>query len=144
MERLYKKLNNVRLGLNLVVKSLNTLYKLRLSTLAYIYNIFSLNRLTKANPELPLLSKQINEPLLPIVVNKEEEQEVDDVLDSRYYYSRLQYKVKQNSINRDNIQYYIDGEKFKNLVDIVDTYYKRYPRRPSLAYTKPKQVGSSK
>ena len=40
---LYKKLNNVRLSLLLVKKSLRTLYRLRLPPLVYIYKILYLN-----------------------------------------------------------------------------------------------------
>ena len=72
-ERLYKKLDDVRLGLYPVEKSLRTSYRLGLPPLAPIYNIFSPNRLTKANPELPPLPGQVNELPLPVVVNEEEE-----------------------------------------------------------------------
>ncbi len=40
-----------------------------------------------------LLIDQIQSSSLPIVVNDEEEYEVDDILDSRYHYEKLQYRV---------------------------------------------------
>ena len=40
------------------------------------------------------------------------------------------------SINRDDIKYYIDDNKFKNSINIVNTYYKRYLKRDSLVYAK--------
>ena len=36
------------------------------------------------------------------------------------------------------MKYYIDRNKFKNSIDMIDIYYKRYPRRASLVYAKSK------
>ena len=48
--------------------------------------------------------------------------------------------IKQININLDKKQYFIDGNKFRNKLDIIDTYNNRYPGRASIAYTKPKQI----
>ena len=52
----------------------------------------------------------------------------------------MQYKVKQNRIYRDDIQYYIDDDKFKNSANIKDRYYMKQLVRASPAYTKSKKV----
>jgi hypothetical protein len=39
------------------------------------------------------LIEQIQQSSLSIVINEEEKYEVDDILDSRYHYDKLQYKI---------------------------------------------------
>jgi hypothetical protein len=49
----------------------------------------SLLRLAATNS----LTEQIQSPPPSIVVDEEEEYEVDDILDSRYHYDKLQYRI---------------------------------------------------
>ncbi|KFZ20419.1 hypothetical protein V501_00153, partial [Pseudogymnoascus sp. VKM F-4519 (FW-2642)] len=48
----------------------------------------------------------IQEPGLPIVVNGQEEWDVDEILASRGYYGKLQYRVKWANSNPDPAWYY--------------------------------------
>ena len=53
--------------------------------------------------------------------------EVDDIIESRKYYGRLQYKVKWSDIDNDDNWYYADAGEFDNAPDIVHEFFKKYP-----------------
>ena len=125
-ERPCKKLDNVRHGPYKVKKALGTSYQLGLPASARIHDTFSPNRLTMRSPSLPPLPRQINPPPPPVVITDEPEYEVDDVLDSRYHYKRLQYKVKWTGHEKDNNWYYADDDEFENSADVIN---RRYPKR---------------
>ena len=57
-----------------------------------------------------------------------DEYEVDDILASRRYHKRLQYKVKWNNVDRDDTWYWADAGQFDNAKDIVEEFHRRYPR----------------
>ena len=67
-------------------------YRLKLPESMKVHNVFhtSLLRLAASNP---LLGQRASEPPL-VIIDGNDEWEVDDILDSRLYYRRLQYKVK--------------------------------------------------
>jgi hypothetical protein len=56
-----------------------------------IHNIFHTFLLRKA--AIDSLTDQIQFSSLSIVVNDEKKYEIDDVLDSRYHYEKLQYRI---------------------------------------------------
>ena len=72
-------------------------------------------------------------------MNNEAEYKIDDILNRRYYYKRLQYKIKQTVYKKDDNQYYIDNNEFENLADVINEYFKYYPKRTRLELTKPDQ-----
>jgi hypothetical protein len=66
--------------------------QLNLSSSMKIHDIFHTSLLRKA--AIDSLTEQISSPPPPIVVEDEEkEYEMNDILDSRYHYEKLQYKV---------------------------------------------------
>ena len=54
-----------------------------------IHNVFYPNFFRKASTD-PLTS-QVNESVLPIIINNEEEWEIEDILDSRSFWGKIQY-----------------------------------------------------
>ena len=55
---------------------------------------------------------------------------VDDIIDSRHYYGRLQYKIKWEGIDRDDAWYFADAGEFANAKDVVEEFHRRYPKAP--------------
>ena len=76
------------------------------------------------------LSGQHFEPPRPIAIEDEEHWEVDDILDSRRYRGRLQYKVKWTGLDRDDEWYYADKDEFEGSEKVLKEFHKRYPNKP--------------
>ena len=51
-------------------------------------------------------------------IHGEDEYKVDDILDSRRRYGRLQYKVKWHGLNRDDKWYFANQGEFKSSQDV--------------------------
>jgi hypothetical protein len=65
--------------------------QLDLSQSMKIHDTFHISLLRSASNDS--LIEQIQSSSLSIVIEEEEEYEIDDILDSRYHYEKLQYKV---------------------------------------------------
>ena len=90
-----------------------------------VHPVFSLKYLRPYT--IDPLPGQYQEPPRPIVVNEGEEYTVDDILDSRRYRGRLQYKVKWSNLDRNDQWYYTDKNEFANSQEVVDKFHRRYP-----------------
>ncbi len=90
--RPFKKLDDKMLGFFTNLDLVDSSYKLKLSETMRVHDVFhpGLLRLVVDDP----LPGQKNEPLGSIVVNDEDEWEIDDILNSRRYRRRLQYRIK--------------------------------------------------
>lgn len=73
------------------------------------------------------LPGQEHPPPPPVVIEGEEEWEVEEVLDSRKRYGRLQYKVKWLGDEETTWQ---PAEDLENAQDWVTLFHQRYPRKP--------------
>lgn len=62
-----------------------------------------------------------------MIVDGEEEWEVEDVLDSRRRYGRLQYKVKWLGDEETTWQ---PAEDFEHAQDLDTEFHQRYPQKP--------------
>jgi len=90
--RSFKKLNDKMLGSFTNLDLVNSSYKLELSESMRVHDVFHSDLLRPVVDDL--LPGQKNEPSGSIVVNDEDEWEIDDILNSRRYRRRLQYRVK--------------------------------------------------
>jgi len=90
--RFFKKLDDKMLGSFKVTDSVDFFYKLKLSDTMRIHDVFHSELLRSAVDDS--LPDQKNEFPRSIVVNDEDEWEIDDILNSRRYRRRLQYRVK--------------------------------------------------
>jgi hypothetical protein len=71
------------------------------------------------------LTEQIQSPSFSIVMNDEEEYEIDDILDSRYHYEKLQYRIVWIDHLSDRAWY--SAENFQNhSKEILNDYHQRY------------------
>ncbi len=90
--RSFKKLNDKMLGSFTNLDLVDSSYKLKLSESMRVHDVFHSDLLRSAVDDS--LSGQKNELSDSIVVNDEDEWKIDDILNSRRYRRRLQYRVK--------------------------------------------------
>ena len=102
-------------------------YRLKLLSSMHQHDVFSFNYLKSAVNDS--LSNQKQKSSRSIVVDDEKAWNVDDILNSRHHYGRLQYKIKWHELNRDNKWYYADKNDFKHSQKVVDEFHKRYSEK---------------
>jgi len=90
--RPFKKLDDKMLDPFTNLGSVGSSYKLELPESMRVHDVFHPDLLRSAADDP--LPGQKNEPSDPIVINDEDEWEIDDILNSRRYRRRLQYRVK--------------------------------------------------
>ena len=125
-----KKLDDKMLGPFKVLAEVGHAYRLELPSTMKIHPEFAPN-LLRLDPNDPL-EGQRNDPPGPIVVEDEEEWEVEDILDSRFYGrgKRLQYRVNWKGYDVDLHWYNADGGEFEGCQEVVDDFHQRYPAKP--------------
>jgi len=90
--RSFKKLDDKMLDSFTNLDLVDSSYKLKLPESMRVHDVFHSDLLRPAADDF--LPDQKNEPSGSIVVNDEDEWEIDDILNSRRYRRRLQYRVK--------------------------------------------------
>ncbi len=126
--RPFKKLDDKMLDSFTNLGLVGSSYKLELPESMRVHDVFHPDLLRSAADDP--LPGQKNESSGPIVVNDEDEWEIDDILNSRRYRRRLQYRVKWNGYDNDLNWYNADGDEFMNAQEIVDDFHIRYPNKP--------------
>ena len=125
--RFFKKLNDKMLDSFQITDSVDSFYKLKLSETMHIHDVFHSKLLRSAVDDS--LSGQKNEFSKSIVINDEDEWKIDDILNSRRYRRRLQYRVKWKSYDNDLNWYNADDDEFMNAQEVVDEFHTRYSRK---------------
>ena len=125
--RSFKKLNDKMLDLFINLDFIDSSYKLKLSETMHVYDVFHSDLLRFAVDDL--LPGQKNELFESIVINNEDEWEIDDILNSRRYRRRLQYRVKWNDYDNDLNWYNADDDEFMNTQKIVDDFHIQYSNK---------------
>ena len=110
IERSLKKLNNKILNLYSVRKSTQNNVQLELSNFMKIHNPFYIS-LIKSAAKI-FLFEQHSFVAQSIIINDEEEYEIDDILNSRRFRGKIQYKISWMNYSFDRKWY--DAENFKN------------------------------
>ncbi len=119
--RSFKKLNDKMLDSFTNLDFVDSSYKLKLSEFMHVHDVFHSDLLRSVVDDL--LSDQKNEFSDSIVINDEDEWEINDILNSRWYWRWLQYKVKWNDYDNDLNWYNADDDKFMNAQKIIDDFH---------------------
>ena len=103
-------------------------YKLRLpKSMCRLHPVFNVVKLTPA-PTDPIPGRRITPPADPIIEEGEEEWEVEEVLDSRLRYRKLQYFIKWKGFG-------IDANSWENAADVfapelIANFHRTHPGAP--------------
>ncbi len=116
-----KKLNDKILESFKILIKIEHAYQLKLSLIMKIHSKFALNLL-----QLNLknsLKEQWNESFNFIVMNDENEWEVKNILNFRYYRQRLQYRVNWKEYNVNLHWYNVNENEFKRCQKIINDFH---------------------
>ncbi len=125
--RLFKKLNDKMLNSFQIKDSVNFFYKLKLSNIMHIHDVFHSELLCFAVNDS--LSDQKNESSKSIVINNKDEWEIDDILNFRRYRRQLQYQVKWKNYDNDLNWYNADDDEFMNTQEMINNFHIKYSRK---------------
>jgi hypothetical protein len=126
------KLDSKRLGPFPITAAIGTrAFRLALPPTMKIHPVFHVSLLEPYNPNtLPNRTQPVPPP--PEVLNEDDtyDWEVDKILDSRFYYRRLQYYVDWKGLPPEERQW-VEATDFHRDDDVVLEYHAAYPDRPS-------------
>jgi predicted metal-dependent hydrolase len=124
-KRSFRKLNHKWIESYKIKKLLKKAYQLNLSSSMKIHDTFHISLLRKT--AIDSLIEQIQSSSSSVVINEDEEEkyEINDILNSRYHYDKLQYKVAwtDHSLNR---AWYLAENFQKHSKEILIDYHQRY------------------
>jgi len=92
-----------------------------------LHPVFNVVKLSAA-PEDSILGKKPQAPPPPIVVDREEEWEVEEILDSRWHQRRFQFLVKWKGFSREHNSWKAASDV--KVPDLIAEYYRKYPAAP--------------
>ena len=125
-----KKLDYRKVGPFKILARIGTrAYKLDLPASMTIHNTFhiSLLELYNNNNKLP---SQRSEPPPPIIIEGEQEYELEEVIDSRLHYNKLQYRAKWTGYSPEHDKNWYPAENFENADLAKRNFHARYPSMP--------------
>ncbi len=122
--RFFKKLNDKMFNSFINLDFIDSSYKLKLSEFMHVHDVFYSDLLCFVIDDF--LSDQKNESSDSIVINDENEWKIDDILNFRWYWRWLQYKVKWNDYDNDLNWYNADDNEFMNTQKIIDDFHIQY------------------
>ncbi|KAG5730106.1 hypothetical protein E4T56_gene1853 [Termitomyces sp. T112] len=124
-----QKLSHHHLGPFVVEKKVGPLaYRLKLPAgLCRLHPVFNVVKLFPA-PDDPIPGLHPNAPLPPVLVNDEEEYEVEEILDSRMFRGRLQFKVKWKGYGIEDISW--EPQASVHAPALIRDFYRRHPNAP--------------
>jgi len=120
-----KNLKDKQLKLYQITVKVEIFYHLRLSiSMKQLHSMFSSKLLRSYFNDL--LSEQHSESLRSLTIEDDDHWKIDDILNSRCYQGRVQYKVKWTELNQDNEWYYVDKEEFESSKEVLVEFHKLY------------------
>ncbi len=125
--RFFKKLNDKMLDSFQIINLIDSFYKLKLFKTMHIHAVFHSKLLRLVINDS--LFDQKNEFSRSIVINDEDEWKIDDILNFRWYWRWLQYRVKWKSYDNDLNWYNADDDEFMNAQEMVDDFHIKYSRK---------------
>jgi len=126
-----KQLDYKKIGPFIILAKIGTsAYKLALPPSMAIHNTFHIS-LLEPDQDNPFPS-QIKEPPPPIKIEGEDEYKLDEIIDSRLHYNKLQYRAqwKGYSPEYDKVRY--TAENLNNAEHTVQRFHRGYPSKPGM------------
>ena len=134
-----KKLDYKKMGPFKIVKKVGTSsYKLDLLASMRIHNTFHISLLKPYEENKYHL--QIQTPSPPIEIDGEPEYELEEIIDSRLYRNKLQYRAKWTGYSSEHNKTWYTAENFNNASLATEEFHSRYPRKPRLSTRDHRQI----
>jgi len=108
-------------------------YKLDLPPTMKIHNTFHISLLELYNDNK--LPSQRSEPPPPILIEGEPEYELEEIIDSRLHYNKLQYRAKSTGYSPEHDKTWYPADNFENTDLAKRNFHSRYPDKPHLDQT---------
>jgi len=126
-----KKLDYKIIGpFKILAKRGTSAYKLALPPSMAIHNTLQISLIEPyQDNRFPL---QIKEPTPPIQKQGEDEYELDEIIDSRLHYNKLQYRAKWKGYSPEHDKVWYPAENLNNAEHTVQRFHQRYPRMPGV------------
>jgi len=126
-----KKLDYKKIGQFKILAKIGTsAYKLALPPSLAMHNTFHISLLEPyQDNRFPSL---IKEPSPSIQIQGEDEYELDEIIDSRLHYNKLQYRAKWKGYSPEHDKVWYPAENFNNAEHTVQRFHRRYPRKPGV------------
>jgi len=129
--RASKKLDYKKIGPFKILAKIGTIaYKLALPPSMAIHNTFQISLLKPYQDNR--FPSQIKEPPPPIQIKGEDEYELDEIMDSRLHYNKLQYRAKWKRYLPEHDKVWYPAENFNNAGHTVQRLHRRYPGKPGV------------
>ena len=120
--RSFDKLDDKKLNSFKVIKRQSIAYELKLSNDMHIHSVFHSWLLRKNFRDS--LNEQQNDSSKLVIADEISEWKLNDIIQSRYHYHRLQYRCKWSNWNsHDRTWYYVDDDEFQNAQNIVNVFH---------------------
>ena len=130
INRSFKKLDHKMIELYSIIKIFDIFYQTQLFETVKIFDTFHLSILKKAS--MNSLSKQINKFSTSIIINDEKKWKMNDILNVRKHYRRIQFLVKWKDSDENKTWY--NSKKFQNAKKIMKNFYERYSNKSKSAW----------
>ena len=75
---------------------------------------------------------QIKQPPPRIQIEEEDEYELEEIIDSRLHYNKLQYRAKWKGYSAENDKVWYPAEPFNNAEHTVQRFHRCYPGKPGV------------
>jgi len=126
-----KKLAYKKIGpFKILAKIGESAYKLDLPQAMRIHNTFHISLLELHHDDK--FSSEQTQPQPPIIIEGEPEYELEQIIDSRLYYGKLQYRAKWTGYPPEHAKVWYPYEDFENAGFAKQQFHQKYPRKPSL------------
>jgi len=130
-----KKLDYKKIGPFKILARIGTsAYKLDLPASMKIHNTFHISLLELHNDNK--LPSQRSEPPPPIIIEGEPEYELEEIIDSRLHYNKLQYRAKWTGYSPEYDKTWYPADNFENADLAKRNFHSRYPSKPHLDQTR--------
>jgi len=124
-----QKLSHRRLGPFIVERRIGPMaYRLKLPHwMKQLHPVFNVVKLTPA-PDNPIPGQKTTDHPLPIIINREAEWEVEEILNSRWHRRRFQYLVKWKGYGREHNSWESASEVFAP--ELTAEFHHKHPGAP--------------